>query len=151
MVIDPERRNLFWVSGPTEEIRVVDLESQMVIHQHTPSEQYKGYPVQSVALDPASGWLWIVNKVAKRVRGYSPDLKQTQTVPTLNGPLGLAADPKGDGLFIIDGNAKQSARLVHYQPSTNALDVVTQLKVAVVLLSMSPSPATDMPSPQAGI
>lgn len=128
MVIDPERRSLFWISGPTEEIRVVDLESQMVTHQHTPSEQYKGYPVQGVALDPATGWIWVVNKVAKRVKGYSPDLQQTKTIPTLSGPVGIASDPNGDGLFIIDGHSKQSARLVHFQPSTNTVNVVVQFE-----------------------
>jgi hypothetical protein len=127
MAVDSQRRRLFWVAGPTEQIRVVDLEQKTLIAAYDPSESFKGYPVQDIAVDPSTGWLWVVNTSVKRVKGYSADLKESTEISGLSGPVALSADPDGDGLYIIDTASKQEARLVHYQPSSGKLSEVKDL------------------------
>lgn len=125
MRVDETRRHLLWVGRTDESIRVIDVDTRKVLASRDQAGAPSGHhPVKDVALDPATGWIWIANLDNHTLTGYSPDLKSTTTVPGLSGPISVAAAPGGDLLYVLDARGRSETRLLRYRPSARDVAVL---------------------------
>lgn len=122
--VDEARRRLWRLDKGDGAIRVVDLDTGEVVARSkgTPmarTGEGRGYPIHDAEIDPATGWLWVANRAGGALTGWSPDLAQTKLATGIGAPASL--DVRADEILVVDAPTPQSARVLRYKPSTDAI------------------------------
>lgn len=122
--VDEARRRLWRLDKGDGAIRVVDLDTGEVVARSkgTPmarTGEGRGYPIHDAEIDPATGWLWVANRAGGALTGWSPDLVATKVATGIGAPASL--DVRADEILVVDAPTPQSARVLRYRPSTDAI------------------------------
>ena len=100
LAVDPERRRLFVGRLDNFDVAVFDTSTEQPLF--TMAEDCCPSKNSQIALDPATGMLWIVDNHPARVTVYQGDGQRVAAIPVGDSPVHLALDPQGRRAYVAN-------------------------------------------------
>lgn len=124
MAHDEARRRLFWMSQEDCTLRVVDLDRREVVAGLEQGCWARGEASRTrpqVALDPTTGWIWVLGGAAGGLVGYGPDLVASRPVPEVGTAVQATITSRGE-FYVLTSPAQEVSGLLRFTPSTGAVE-----------------------------